>query len=61
MEGTSSTPEGDGDMSALAESEDDSEMVQDVNLNDQVLEPILKTPSKNPTSLADITKATAHF
>lgn len=57
MEGTSSTPEGDGDMSALAESEDDSEMVQDVNLNDQVLEPILKTPSKNPTSLAQKRKS----
>ena len=41
----------------MEESGDVSEMVQDVNWNGQVLEPILKTPSKNPASLAQKRKS----
>ena len=36
----------------MEESEENAEMVPDVNWNDQVMDPIIKTPSKTPASLS---------
>ena len=36
----------------MEESEENAEMVPDVNWNDQVMDPVIKTPSKKPASLS---------
>ncbi len=36
----------------MEESEENAEMVPDVNWNDQVMDPVIKTPSKTPASLS---------